>query len=175
MSLSAGLYPLILLSLGVGVLEFLLPGDRNGKSTAAFRAVAGLCVLLAVLVPIGRGLSLLRDMASGGADSLRERLEQSGILPPDGETVGADDFAGQLAAVGEAEAERWVYAALRDTFGIPACDAAVQAHVTVTPDGSAQLAEVRISLSGSSALRNPHDIEKWFSDALGCPVTLSVA
>lgn len=55
MSVSAGLYPLILLSLGVGVLEFLLPGDRNGKSSAAFRAVAGLCVLLAILVPLARG------------------------------------------------------------------------------------------------------------------------
>lgn len=88
MSVSAGLYPLILLSLGVGVLEFLLPGDRNGKSSAAFRAVAGLCVLLAILVPLARGLSLLRDIAAGGTDDLRGRLEQSGILPPDDGTVG---------------------------------------------------------------------------------------
>ena len=73
--------------------------------------------------------------------------------------------------------EQWGYAALRNTFGIPERDAAVQARVAVSLEGAgnARLESVRISLSGSSALRNPHDIEKWFADALGCPVTLSVA
>ena len=178
MSLFTGLYPLLLLLLGAGVLEYMLPADKTGgKMSAAFQAVAGLCILLAMLKPITQGLSLLRDMNAGGTDALRERLEQVELLPQEDASGGEKKLADRLAEEGASQVEEWVYAALDKTFGIPARHAAVTAHVSVDLSGGeqARLEQVYICLSGSAVLRNPHDIENWFSDALGCPVTLSVA
>lgn len=177
MSVASGLYPLVLLSLGIGLLEFLLPGDRNSKTSSAWRAVAGLCILVAMLAPFAEGLSLLRALAFEDADGLRDRLEQSTLIPSAEPSPPPDALADRLAAAGAAEVEAWVYDALADTFGIPPANATVTARVTVglsDSGDSARLEAVYISLSGSSALRDPHAIEAWFSDALGCPVLLSV-
>lgn len=178
MSLFAGLYPLLLLLLGAGILEYLLPAEGSGgKTSAAYRAVAGLCILLAMLKPLTQGLSLLHDLSAGGTDGLRGRLEQMDILPPEDTSAGEKKLADRLAEAGASQVEEWVYAALDSTFGIPARHATVTACVSVDlSDGEyVRLEQVYICLSGSAALRNPHDIESWFSDALGCPVTLSVA
>lgn len=178
MSLFTGLYPLLLLLLGTAVLEYLLPSDRTGgKMAAAFRAVVGLCMLLAMLKPLTRGLSLLRAMSAGETDGLRERMEQEELLPQEDTSRGEEKLADRLAEAGASQVEEWVYATLENNFGISARHATVTAHVSVDLIGGeqARLEQVYICLSGSAALRNPHDIESWFSDALGCPVTLSVA
>lgn len=180
MSFMATLYPAVLLSLGVGILEFILPGERDGKTARTVRTVAGLCVLLSLLAPITEGISLLRTLAVEGTDGLRERLEASTLTPTVEPSEEPQALADRLAEAGAAEVEAWVLTALQDSFGIPPDCAAVTAQVAVTlgSDGSEDgvtLERVYISLSGRFALSNPHDIEAWFSERLGCTVALSVS
>ena len=180
MSFMATLYPAVILSLGVGVLEFILPGERDGKTARTVRVVAGLCVLLALLRPITEGMSLLRTLAAEGADGLRDRLEASTLTPTVEPPEEPKALADRLAEAGAAEVEAWVLAALQDSFGIPPDYATVTAQVAVTLGGDGAedgvtLERVYISLSGRFALSDPHDIEGWFSERLGCAVILSVS
>lgn len=181
------LFPLLLTALAAAVLEFLLP-DGDGFSSrmqGPIRTVVGLCILVALISPIREGISLLRRLTVSDTTQLTEQLQSSypSVIQPARGTEGyADDLAESLASTGNTAVEDWVREKLLSQFGIPAEQCAVKAEVVVTipadpasgETASARITGVWITFYGSSILRNPHTVEEWFSNQLGCPCYVSI-
>ncbi len=177
--------PVLLIALAAVILEYMLPGAQNSKNAGAFRMVSGLCILAALIVPLKEGISLLSGLASGDS-TLIEKLEgnESNWTFPDPEEY-QNMLNSQLVHTSEKEVETWVIQSLESQFGIIPDSCQVKADVssnslvhqdTASNEQSVKfsLERVWITLHGQSVLRNPHTIESWFSERLGCPCTVEV-
>ena len=155
-------------SLAAAVIELLAPRGEGGRLAASVRMVAGLFLLVSLMAPLQEGILWLRSAAEGElSEELAERVP---MLPSeDYEAVWGE----ALAAVGRSECETWIASVLESVFGIPS-----EGHVSqviCTGDGEGlSLLEARISLRGEYALRDPHAIETYIGEHLGCPCYVTV-
>ena len=168
-------YILTLLSASVAVclVELLLPKGDGGRIASHVRLVSGLLLLVSMLNPLREGLLFLRSAASGDlGDVIADRLPN---LPY--EENYDDAFQATLTEVGRRETEAWVVETLGIVFAIPSEGCAVEAVCDAgedTEESILTLREVRIGLRGAYALENPHPIEDYFTERLGCPCFVTV-
>ena len=166
--MSAYILTLLSASLAVCVIELLLPKGDGGRVASHVRLVSGLFLLVALLNPLREGLTLLRSAASGElGEVIAERLPTSS---PE------EDYAASFNAT-LWEVEAWVKETLSAVFAIPSEGCAVEAvcQVEETEEGVAlSLAELRIGLKGKYILEDPHPIETYVSERLGCPCFVTV-
>ncbi len=160
---------LLVASLAAAVVELLAPRGEGGRLAGHVRMIAGLFLLVALLDPLQKGIELLQSAADG---ELTEDILSA--LPDDTPIDYESTFHAGLSAVGARETEAWVSSTLASSFSVPATDAIVAA-VCETVDGGLIITEVRIALSGSSLLTNPHPIETYFEEQLGCPCYVTVS
>ena len=173
--MSAYVLSLLGASLAACMVELLVPKGDGGRIAGHVRMVAGLFLLVALLEPIGAGLTLLRRAAEGELTGwIEEQIPSSAV---DGDSERFEDvFRESLNGVGRREVEAWVVESLETAFGIPAAGCAVEAVCDLT-DGAGEnsaLRELRIGLRGAYALEDPHPIEAYFAERLGCPCYVTV-
>ena len=171
--MSAYVLTLLSASVAVCVIELLLPKGDGGRVAAHVRLVAGLFLLVALLNPLREGLLLLRSAATG---ELGELLEDRLPPIPSAEVYG-EAFGDTLSEVGRQEVEAWALETLELVFAVPAEGCAVEA--VCEAEGNAEtptltLRELRIGLRGKHALQDPHPVEDYFSERLGCPCFVTV-
>ena len=155
-------------SLVACVIELLVPKADGGRLASYVRMIAGLFLLVLLLNPLREGLELLHDAAEGDpAGVIADRLPTP--MPEDYEAA----FGSSLTAVGKRETEAWVKETLETVFHIPPSDCAVEA-VCESDGASLSLCELRIGLRGKHALEDPHPLESYFTDLLGCPCYVTV-
>lgn len=150
--------------------ELLAPRGEGGKTAAYVRMIAGLFILVALSDPLREGLGILREATEGDPSAFVESL-----LPEVNATDYGDAFYTTLTEISRREAETWVRARLESEFGIPPGGCALS--VTCTKEGESVIfTETRIALRGDYILTDPHPIEQYFEERLGCPcfVTVSV-
>lgn len=150
------------------VAELLAPKGDGGRIAAHVRMIAGLFLLVVLLHPLKEGLLLLESAADGEwGDQIADQLPDH--IPGNHEAV----FNHTLTAIGEQEAEDWVTAALSTVFGIPSASCTVEAACGVE-EQMLTLKEIRIALQGKYMLENPHPIESYVTEQLGCPCFVTV-
>lgn len=165
------IYAFLLTAVAAAIVELLAPVGEGGRLGGVVRFAVGLCLLVMLLNPLREGISLLRSIADGHlainweGEAPVEQLDYDGILQD------------ELSDLGRSEVEAWVSATLAARFGIPA------EHHTVTvsmAEGAAEdgglpaLTGITILLHGSSVFENPHQIESYFTDQLGCPCAVAI-
>ncbi len=155
-------------SLAAALVELLAPKGEGGRLAAGIRMVAGLFLLVALLSPLRAGLELLVGLSDGTVD-----------LPAGVPSVEAEDYESTLQAsilsLGEAELTAWVGETLRTAFGVSPEEVEVTPVWAESETLPPPLAELCIVLSGEAMFANPHPMEAYFTDALGCPCRVSVA
>lgn len=154
------LFSAALLAALVGLLA---PEGEGGRLTSQLRMVAGLLLLLALLEPLRSGLSYLRALSEGDLpvpwnDPLSEPTLEN----------YEEGLEATLIAVGQGEVEAYVKEVLETVFHIPR-EYATVGGVWDTEGEAMTLVELRIALRGAYALENPHPMEAYFSERLGCP------
>ncbi len=170
--MSAYILSLCVASLIATVAELLAPRGEGGRLSAHVRTVAGLFLLVALLHPLRDGIAYIRDLAEGNI---------SALLPDDVTLSEPTDYESilyaSLSASTEAEVLSFVETHLSSEFGISS-DAVTLSVVYIpgTADAPPVLQELRIALSGSAALQDPHPIEAYFADLFGtvCHVTVAI-
>ena len=171
--MSAYVLTLLSASVAVCIVELLLPKGDGGQVASHVRLVSGLLLLVALLNPLREGLLLLRSAATG---ELGELLEDR--LPPiPSDEVYGEAFDSALSEVGQQEVEAWVLETLELVFAVSADGCAVEAVCEVEGDTESPtlaLRELRIGLRGGYALQDPHPIEDYFAERLGCPCFVTV-
>lgn len=169
------LYTLLATALVAAVAEMLLP--RGGRMGGALRLVGGLCLLVAIIAPLGEGLSLLRSVAEEGMDAAA--LVDS--IPPRGEDFTPADpsalWGETISTLTEEEVASAVRSRLEARFSIPAEGCQVAVTVTALPPADdphgiplPTLTKVRVTLLGISLAEDPYAIEADLKDWLGCEV-----
>ncbi len=156
---------LVAASIAAAVVELLAPRGQGGRLSAQVRMVAGLFLLVALLVPLKDGLSYLSDLTDGG------NIEIPAYEAPDYEAT----LKASLLSLGSEELSVWVKDILESEFSLSAQNTEVIPVWAEDDELPATLAEVCIVLSGADRLADPHPIETFFSDTLGCPCRVSVA
>ena len=155
-------------SLAACMIELLAPKGDGGRTASYVRMIAGLFLLVSLLTPLREGLNILRAAADGDlAGSIADRLPES--MPEDYEAT----FGSALSAVGKQETEAWVTEILDSVFKIPPSGCAVEA-VCESDGTELTLRELRIGLKGKYALEDPHPLEAYFAEQLGCPCYVTV-
>ena len=155
-------------ALSAAVVELLAPRGEGARIAAHVRMIAGLFLLVALLQPLKEGILILRSAMDGNpTDRISDMLSTH--------TSGnyEDAFYDTVAGIGKEKTEDWVRSALQSSFGIPTSGCRVQAVCDAAGEGVA-LTELRISLHGKYALENPHPIEAYMSEQLGCPCYVTV-
>jgi hypothetical protein len=150
------------------VTEKLAPPGEGGRMTAHVRFLAGLFIILSLLSP----LRLVVEGITSASENGFSEAFGDWIRPP-ADADYRETFGQTLTTVSRAEGEAWVTGVLNDRFSIPPEGCVVQ--VECTSDGeTVAFSEVRIALTGSYALRDPHPIEDTVTEALGCPCHVTV-
>ncbi len=157
-------------ALVAAMAELLSPGGPGGQTTRHVRAVAGLFVLLAMLVPLRDGIRALSSLADGDiSGDLSEMV-------PSVETVDYEDaFYTSLATYTADEVVLYIKTTLSSEFFVSPENATVS--VICDPpaaETSLRICEIRIALSGTDSLRDPHPIEAYFEAALGAECFVTV-
>ncbi len=155
---------LVAASLVAAVAELLSPKGEGGRISAQVRMVAGLFLLVSLLVPLRDGLTFLSGLADG------DEINLPSYDAPDYEAT----LQASILAMGDAELTAWITSALSCEFSVSSDDAEV---ILMWEEGDAippPLSEVCIVLSKRAILTDPHPIEDYFADALGCPCRVSV-
>lgn len=155
-------------SLVAALVELIVPKGEGGRMASHIRMVAGLYLLVALLNPLREGISLLRSMADG---DLVSRVES--LIPSDMETDYNGVFGDGLTAIGAEEICSWMTETMETRFGIPPEGCKAWASCAYSDD-VLTVTEVRISLQGSYALRDPYPIEAYFTEQLDCPCYVTV-
>lgn len=159
-------YALILTAVAAAVVELMIP---EGKLSGTVKGAVGLCLLLALLNPIKEGVAVIRQMADGEISP-----PWTGEDAPDAENY-QDVLRDELAALGEKEVSAWVSDTLRDTFGIAVENHTCTVTMTVEEDGiTPAVGHVTVVLSGVAIFENPHAIEAYISERLGCTCAVAV-
>ncbi len=156
-------------AIAAAVVELLAPRGDGGRLAAHIRMIAGLFLLVILLRPLSDGIAFLSTAAAG---------DLADILPDDLPTPSRDYESTLYAALSDctvAELEIWVQNTLTAEFAIPPEDISISVlSEPATPDAALTVTELRIALSGSSMLRDPHPIEDYFAEALSAPCYLTI-
>ena len=156
---------LVAAAMAAAVVELLAPKGEGGRISAQVRMVAGLFILVALLLPLRDGVAFLTELSDGG-----------GLAIP---SYDAPDYESTLQAsvvsLGSAELSAWVTSTLEAEFSISPDLAEVVPVWGESDTTPPPLAEVYIVLSGKAVLTDPHPIEAFFADALGCPCRVSIS
>lgn len=169
------LYTLLATALVAAVAELLLP--RGGRTGGAVRLLGGLCLLVALITPLGEGLTLLRSVAEEGMEAaLWEEVWEVGgedLTPADPSALWGET----LSALTEEAAVTAVKEHLESRFSIPPEGCRVAVTVTALPPTNdpegiplPTLTEVRVTLLGVYLTRDPYAIETALSARFGCEV-----
>ena len=162
------IFSLLAASLAAAVVELLAPKGQGDRVVSHIRMLAGLFLLAALVTPLREGIELLRSAADG---DLSSRVEA--IIPSEGDDGYGEIFGDSLTAISAAEVEAWVVQTLEREFGIPAEGCTV--WVGCAYDGETlTVTEVRISLHSPYTLSDPHPLETYYGDQLGCPCYVTV-
>lgn len=151
---------LFLSVLGLSILSMLAPGE--GKS---IRLVVGLCVIIALLVP-------LKELASDfSVDtllslSLREDKEEK-------ESSYQAELVSVLQQAGRAELESAVAERLAAKFGMDRADFSVCADTAVI-NGEMRIEKIVVLLSGNAIFKNPHAISAYVEEWMGCQCAVAL-
>ena len=159
---------LLTASLAAAVVELLAPKGEGGRMASHIRMIAGLFLLVALLTPMREGIAFLRDATDG---DLSARVED--LIPSGAETDYEAVFGDNLAAIGADEVKSWVTQSMETRFGIPADECTIWATCSYE-DETLTVTEVRISLSPAYLLQDPHPIEAYVTEQLGCPCFVTV-
>ena len=157
------LYALILTAVIAAVAEFLTDGNAT---SGAVRAVAGLCVLLAMIQPVKEGLLWLQGAAEGNLEEL--------VSLPEADMDAEVIFLEELGMVTEQVVADAVTAAMKERFGIDRQQCRVWVEVRTQKTGEPVVERVAILLSGTAVLKNPHTIQAYWEQTLGCACTVAV-
>ncbi len=163
------IYAFVLTAVAAVMVEMLAPSEEGGRLGGSVRLVAGLCMLVMLLQPLKEGIALVRSLADGDV-----QISWDGSTPTD-EQDYQDILQGELAALGRGEVVSWVSGILETSFGIPKENHTVT--VEMAPVEGVELpavAKVTILLHGASIFENPHQIEDYITDRLGCPCTVAI-
>lgn len=156
-------YALILTAVMAAIAELLT--DGTGAS-GAVRLVAGLCVLTALIQPLGDGVRWLRGVSS--EENLSEWLSV-----PEADLDAGAVFSQQVSSLSEQavadEAERL----MQEKFGVPADQCRVVAEVAVE-QGKPRIERLTVVLSGSAILKNPRTVQAYMEQAFGGECTVAV-
>ena len=151
------------------VTEKLAPAGEGGRMTAHVRFLTALFLIIALLTPVKDAVAYLKGIT---ADDVSGIVQDWVDLPEQGDYGEA--LGSTLTAVTAQEAEDWLQKTLAERFSIPADSCTL--WVGCDSDGTAvTFSEVRIALSGASALKDPHPIEAYISEMLGCPCYVTVS
>lgn len=168
--------PLLLTSAGAAIAVRLIP--RRAATAKTVRMAAALCLLVCLLSPLAESAALLKETLLSDPGALADRLsslQDPGDVPllPQGGVDADSLFENELTSLAASNVETWVQSRLRDTFGISPDHASVT--VSCSSDGQSLRTEgVWIVLRGRAVISDPHVIEAWFSERLGCPCAVSV-
>ena len=154
-------------SLAAAVVTLLSPKGEGGRVASHISMIAGLFLLTTLLAPLRTGIDLLRSAADGG---LTDRMES---LLPEGDTDYGSVLGDTLTALSRDEIKAWVQTVLEARFSVPPADCTVSVACAYAEE-LLTVTEVRISLHGTSILRDPHPIETYFSEQLKCPCYVTV-
>ena len=159
---------LLAASVASAVIRLLAPKGTGGHLGEHIRMITGLFLLVALLTPLREGMELLRTAASG------ELAEHLTVAVPE-EALGdyGEVFGDALTFVGREEVKAWVESELDTHFGIPRSECRISVTCAVAEE-NLTVSEVRISLSGSYITQDPHPIESYVTEKLGCPCYVTV-
>lgn len=166
--MSAYILTLLTASLAAAVVELLSPSGEGGRVAAHVRMIAGLFLLVTLLQPLGEGIRMLKSALSG---DVAGRVEAWLPRPPEGDYRAV--LLDSLAALSGEQVEAWVKETLNEVFSIP--PEGCVAEVRCLSEGTEiRLQELRIGLREGYSTRDPHPIEDYFSEQLGCPCYVTV-
>lgn len=168
------LYTLLATALVAAVAELLLP--RGGRTGGAVRLLGGLCLLVALITPLGEGLTFLRSVAEEGMEAaLWEDVGGDGNAPTPADPSAL--WGETLSVLTEEAAISAVKEHLESRFSIPPEGCRVAVTVTALPPTNdpegiplPTLTEVRVTLLGVYLTRDPYAIETALSARFGCEV-----
>ena len=161
-------FSLLAASLVAAVVELLCPKGQGDRVVSHIRMLAGLYLLVALVTPLREGINLLRSAAAG---DLASRVES--LIPSDGEADYGEVFGDSLTAISQGEVEAWVRSTLEREFGIPSEGGTVWVACAYHGE-TLTVNEIRISLHPPYALSDPHPIEVYYMNQLGCPCYVTV-
>ncbi len=168
--MSAYILSLTVASIAAAVALLLAPRGDGGRMASYVRMIAGLFLLVALLGPIKEGITLLSSIADG---SLAEDIMDA--FPERPATDYESTLAASLTQMTASEVEIWVVSTLAEMFAVPESDITLSALCAPADDGlTVTVCELRIALSGNSALVDPHPIEAYFEEALNAPCHVTV-
>lgn len=151
------------------VTEKLAPAGEGGRMAAHVRFLTALFLIVALITPVKDAVTYLKGLTT---DDVSGIVNDWVDLPEQGDY--SEVLGSTLTAVTAEEAEGWLKKILAERFSIPADTCTL--WVGCVSDGTAvTFSEVRIALSGASALKDPHPIEAYVSEMLGCPCYVTVS
>ena len=147
------------------VTEKLSPAGEGGRMAAHVRFVTALFLIVSLLSPLTAAVEYVRNLPGDGGISE--------WLTPSANPDYSQAFESTLISVSREEGMAWVVNILNSRFGIPpeCCEVWVEC---VSDGETVGFQEVRISLKGDCILENPHPIEAYVSESLGCPCFVTV-
>ena len=161
-------FSLLAASLAAAVVELLAPKGQGDRVVSHIRMLAGLFLLVALVNPLREGIDLLRSAADG---DLSSRVEA--IIPSEGDDGYGAVFGDSLTTISAREVEAWVLQTLEREFGIPAEGCTVWVDCAYDRE-TLTVTEVRISLRPPYALTDPHPMEAYYANQLGCSCYVTV-
>ena len=150
------------------IVERLTPKGEGDRIASHIRMVAGLFLLVTLLTPLTEGLRLLRDGLEG---DLAARVES--WLPEPSQEGYEAVFGDTLTGISQDQLRDYFFTTMENQFSIPPTGCRVSVDCTYS-EGRVTVSEVRICLLDQYALQDPHAIEDYFSEQLGCPCFVTV-
>lgn len=160
---------LLMASLAAALVELLAPRGDGGRIAGHVRMIAGLFLLVSLLTPLQKGIAYIQNVADG---SFHDEMLSTYVPDHTAEDYEAA-FGATLSSVGQKEIETWVKTALADRFSIASEQATVEA-VCRSDGQTLAISEIRIGLSGSASLTDPHPIESYITEQMNCPCYVTV-
>lgn len=141
-------------ALCVGLLEELLPGQSNAKQFIRF--ATGLCLLAVMIAPLGGWIATLPDCFSA---VMEEAADES-------EDKYTDILSGELRDT----VRQNLVSALKEDLGTRFSVDCEKSDVGIlfAEGDTIRVERVIVTLRGKDILKNPHEIEAYFSGLLGC-------
>ena len=149
----------VCVALAVGILEELLPSEYGSK--AYVRLVCGLCLLLVMIAPVG---NLLRSLPSVFEDSLE--IEEGA------ENQYERILSENLGEAVRAELTEAIRRDLKARFGVNG--ERTEVGILLGGEGELSVSRLVITLRGADILKDPYEIEDYFSRLLGCECAVIV-
>ena len=146
------------LAAAVGILA---PEGSNGGVGRHVRLLSSLVVLCVIAAPLPRALAGIRSFSIGLSEKTADMEQSFGSRSQDALNGASHAYLAQALRANIAE-----------TFSLR------QEEVTCAirwEEGGERPASVTLILSGSARFHDPHELEQYVSDLLGCPCDTAIA